>query len=271
MKIRSVAIAVASMLSQAVVAAEPVWQDNWPRFQAEEVGITGSLIGTTILFTALSPDPMERWRGPILLDKPVRNLLHVRKTPARNTADTVSDVMLWSLVAWPLTDGAVAAVQPNGLDAGGQMALISLQSLTISTFGKQVVSDFAGRRRPYGDGCDDDPDYIHNCGTPDINRSFYSGHTALAVTGAALVCVQHTNVEIYGGAADQVACVTAAVAAGTVGALRIVADRHYFSDVFVGGALGLGSGLLLPRLMHYRSGPAPTSGSAPTVRIRIPL
>ena len=32
--------------------------------------------------------------------------------------------------------------------------------------------------------------------------------------------------------------------------LRIAADKHYFSDVLVGGALGIAGGLLIPRLMR---------------------
>jgi membrane-associated phospholipid phosphatase len=34
--------------------------------------------------------------------------------------------------------------------------------------------------------------------------------------------------------------------------LRIAADRHYFTDVLTGTAVGVGAGLLIPRWMRHR-------------------
>jgi membrane-associated phospholipid phosphatase len=44
---------------------------------------------------------------------------------------------------------------------------------------------------------------------------------------------------------------TAATAA--TGVTRIVADRHYASDVVVGAAIGFAGGYGLPWLLHYRT------------------
>ena len=40
------------------------------------------------------------------------------------------------------------------------------------------------------------------------------------------------------------------VIAFTVSYLRIAADRHYFTDVTVGAALGIGTGIAIPLLFH---------------------
>jgi membrane-associated phospholipid phosphatase len=47
--------------------------------------------------------------------------------------------------------------------------------------------------------------------------------------------------------------------AGTVATamMRVMADRHYASDTFVGAAIGFGSGYGLPWLLHYRGGRPP--------------
>ena len=44
------------------------------------------------------------------------------------------------------------------------------------------------------------------------------------------------------------------LATAVTGVTRVVADRHYASDVVVGAAIGFGVGYGLPRLLHYRAG-----------------
>lgn len=44
---------------------------------------------------------------------------------------------------------------------------------------------------------------------------------------------------------------------------RMASDKHYFSDIFVGGALGSFSGALMPFLLYYQFDvmPAPSAQS----------
>lgn len=53
------------------------------------------------------------------------------------------------------------------------------------------------------------------------------------------------------------ACATTLVAASATGVLRVVADKHWASDVLVGSAVGTATGLLFPLLLHYTSGARP--------------
>jgi len=112
--------------------------------------------------------------------------------------------------------------------------------------------------------CADDPNYDDECGDV-INgsQSFVSGHTAMAFTGAGLICTHHANLDLYGGGTpDVLACATGMVGAMMVGGSRIVADRHFFSDVLSGFAVGFTAGYLLPELIHYRFGLKPSNGDA---------
>ena len=74
----------------------------------------------------------------------------------------------------------------------------------------------------------------------------------MSFTAASLVCMHHIHLELYGDPAlDYGICGLALASAGTVGALRIVADKHWTSDVLVGTGIGLLSGLGVPYLFHY--------------------
>lgn len=81
----------------------------------------------------------------------------------------------------------------------------------------------------------------------DANSSFWSGHSSFgfALTGAAAtVChFRAYSTEPYVWAAG----ITLSVSTEY---LRIAADKHYLSDVVVGGLVGLTAGLLVPRLMQ---------------------
>ena len=48
------------------------------------------------------------------------------------------------------------------------------------------------------------------------------------------------------------ACAGALALATTTGAFRVVANRHWMSDVITGAGVGLVAGWLMPWLMHYR-------------------
>ena len=75
--------------------------------------------------------------------------------------------------------------------------------------------------------------------------------------------MHHAHLPLYGSAAgDAAACAVALLAAGTTGTLRVVSDNHYASDVLLGAAIGLGSGLGLPWLLHYRGGATQASSDA---------
>ena len=82
---------------------------------------------------------------------------------------------------------------------------------------------------------------------PDQNMSFPSGHSALGfaiTTSAGMICHWRgywTEPYVWGAGI--------ALSLSTE-YLRIAADKHYFTDVLVGGAIGIIGGLTIPRLMR---------------------
>src|SRR5258707_11806973 len=79
--------------------------------------------------------------------------------------------------------------------------------------------------------------------------SFFSGHASLASSGATLICLQHLDLGLLGNrAADGTVCGVAAASAVATGFLRIMANRHYASDVIIGTGVGVGTAFLVYKL-----------------------
>lgn len=136
--------------------------------------------------------------------------------------------------------------------------MIDLQSLLLAGMISRAGHIFIGRDRPSGRVCGSDPDYDDLCPSRSRFVSFFSGHTALAVAGAALTCLHHQELPLWGGGAvEAVPCVTMVAAATATGILRISSDRHYATDVVFGAGVGLATGLLLPWLLHFREDTPP--------------
>jgi len=164
-----------------------------------------------------------------------------------------SDIVWGGTVAGSLAVGAYGGAQRGDWRAMGATAgtLVVTAGLTELT---KVLTD---RRRPYtwdpshpAAGVSD-----YCAGTrpvnPDDCKSFFSGHTAL--TAAASFSSVRT-LQLEGGlptARDRnVAYGSAALLTLTAASLRVIAGKHYVTDVSVGALLGTGIGLLGPRLVY---------------------
>lgn len=233
-----------------------VWNPEWPKFSAVEGGITAGLYAGTLAASLLWEAPDARWTSTNPFDDAVRGALRADSRSGLDTAATISDVLLYSMVALPfvLDAGALTWLGDGNGEVAWQIVTISAESFAVSYALNFMTKQLAGRERPYARGCGAGaPEPESECGHEDANRSFFSGHATSAFTGAGLVCTHHLNLKLFGNrAADTSACVAAMALATTTGVMRIVADKHYASDVLLGAGVGLFSGWLLPELLHYR-------------------
>ena len=234
-----------------------VWKEEWPRFRPAEVAFTGGMALNVAMALFLYPAPKNNWDGPILFDKPVRNLLTLKGRDARNIAASTSDGIYFALAGFPIIDTVVvaSAIHRNG-DLTVQMLAIDLESYALGG-AIAMGAEKAGRRRPMARVCESDPGYDKKCGNPDnLNSGFLSGHTTIGFVGAGLLCAHHLNVPLYGGGpADTATCIAGMSAAVVGGVLRLSSDNHYATDVILGAGAGVAAGYLMPVLLHYgRSG-----------------
>ncbi len=219
-------------------------------------------VASTVIFAGMyfpleffvsSPDE-PKWASPILFDEPVRDALVAKSPDGIQRAHFASDAFWLATSAFPVADAIITPLVTDrwNFDVAAQLTAINLHSMAINGFVSRVAHATIGRQRPDVDECQVDETYSWGC-YKGSNASFPSGHTSSAMTGAALTCAHHTELRLYGSvAADVATCVTVAAAATTGGVLRVVADRHFATDVVAGAALGWSAGFLIPKLLYYR-------------------
>jgi membrane-associated phospholipid phosphatase len=255
------------LLATPARAQEIEWKKEWPRFTPVEGVVTGTLtLGIAGGFFLLQ-QRKEAWSGGILFDDGVRDATRIQSRDTRDAWVLGGDLTYVGSVLYPFLDAALGSALGNlSGDAMGQLLLIDSQALSMAGFVAVWTQKLGGRERPLVRECGADPDYDKDC-DDDImrNQSFLSGHTAIAFTGAGLICVSHSNLPLYGGGfPDALACGVTLGAASFVGATRLIADRHYASDVLAGVLVGGTVGFLLPAWWHFGlfdagKGPAKTT------------
>jgi membrane-associated phospholipid phosphatase len=211
-----------------------------------------------------TPISAPRWRGGILFDDWARNVFRGRTLSTQSTASTVSDYLYkgGTLAPFIVDVYFVSLDVHENADVALQMLLIDMQSLSFAGIVSLSAEHGAGRARPYTQSCgpngevrDQSGVELLKCGTPNDDRSFFSGHTTSVATMAALTCLHHQHLPLYGGGfADLAPCLTMSALAGATGVLRLVYDEHWASDVVVAWGVGALSGYVLPSLLHYGFG-----------------
>ena len=131
------------------------------------------------------------------------------------------------------------------------------ETVAVSQVFVQAIKFMTARKRPYVHFNNEK----YSSSSEDL-LSFPSGHSSLgfAITASAgMICHwRHYWTEPYVWA-------TGIALSLSTEYLRMAADRHWLSDVVVGGAVGLGAGLLIPRLMRRDIVIAPIPGGAAIV------
>lgn len=188
------------------------------------------------------------------LDIFVRNLVVAPTRAGRQAADQTSDHLWYASVIYPFVAAAVIPpIRHSRFNGPWQMTMINLQAFALSGLVIRMPHKWIGRYRPNYLGCEKDDDYDAQCGSKSQLLSFPSGHSQISMTGAGLSCAHHVHGEVLGNPrADSLACLSSVLAAGTVGFLRMRADRHWYSDTVLGAALGFGIGYGLPTLLFYK-------------------
>jgi len=208
----------------------------------QNLAIAGALGATyltlLIVRTPLVPETC-RWCEPSSIDRSVRNAVVWNDTARANSLSNLDTYVLAPAVGI----GLLIAVDH---DAGWGRFLDDVIPVAASVAVSQTVTLMiklgAGRRRPEAEF--GEPGRV---AASSDNLSFVSGHSSLGfviTASSGLVCHwRHYWTEPYVWGAGIALSLSTEY-------LRMGADKHYLSDVVAGGAVGLASGLLIPRLMR---------------------
>lgn len=157
---------------------------------------------------------------------------------AAKSADAVAFgvIPVLAVGALALSSGLEGRIENLGADA-----LLLVETLTISSLANQFVKFSVGRARPFT--IRDDPEMYDD--RADDNLSFYSGHTnmvfALVVSAGTIAHIRNYDAEPYIWGFGIPAALFVAYS-------RIAAEKHYFTDVLIGAAMGSLVGFLVPWL-----------------------
>jgi membrane-associated phospholipid phosphatase len=211
----------------------------------------GALWGTwEILASKLAPSPCN-WcdRAPDGtdtlngFDASVRKALVWHDT---KTADTLSSVFSFGLA--PLTGTGIAALiawHDDRLNELPEDILVVTEATVITGNVTDITKYSVGRERPYVHFRT--PEERARLKSTNDNLSFFSGHAAIAFTLATSAGTIGSVRKYRLAPLMWIAGLTFATAGAY---LRIAADRHYATDVLVGGAVGSGIGFAVPYFAH---------------------
>ncbi|MBK6685696.1 MAG: phosphatase PAP2 family protein [Deltaproteobacteria bacterium] len=227
------------------------WSEDWRRVGPMGYGAAAGLLLAAGATTLLAPHPPGGWKGSTPIDDWLFDRVRFDSRQTQDDVSAISDVFANLLMLFPMIDvGVSAGLLGDDSDLLLQLWSIDLEAAALAgsllVLSKRLVS----RVRPGIPVCEGTLD-DYRCRSDASRRSFASGHATAAFTGAALTCLHHSMVPLYGGHADAWICGGMMGLALTTSLLRVASDQHYATDILGGAAIGLLSGFLVPYLLHF--------------------
>ena len=239
---------VPSATDVPLTPAQP-WPRNFPPVGVWDIVATSALAVGLVAVQFGVADPAEpKWTGVNGFDNWVRDGLRISSQGGRAAAATTSDVLVFTLTAFPLLNSVlVAGVEHERPDVMWRLLVLDAETLITVTLAAISLQKITARQRPYVLACKTDPS-PPECSGGGQNASFPSAHTSLVFAAVALECFHHGFLDTSHTGWGAAACPVTVVAATITGVLRIAADRHWATDVIAGAVLGGGLGYAIPAL-----------------------
>jgi membrane-associated phospholipid phosphatase len=236
---------IAIVLALAAGAQDRV--DVRPAVDLTIVGVTFAGTAITEIFRNDIVEKECRWCDTHL--NAVDSSIHDAMTGwlmSTSTADKLSTALELGLVAPAAFSAAFLATGPYASEgAGWRASLIIVESAAVSSAIVQTTKFIAVRQRPYARyGTGNIPS------DADSRLSFPSGHTAFA---ASMGFSAAMTAQLQESSAAPWLWAAAGLETFVMGSLRIIAERHYFTDTLAGAASGGACGVIFP-LLHKRGG-----------------
>lgn len=243
------------------------WQPGWKKFSPLDYGVSlasGAVAIGALLFGPGRDRAIDRQLG---IDDTIRDHLRAPTDRGRLWARDASDVALALLVSYPIAvDGLLnAGWYRRSPEVAMQMILMDLEVQAINGGITSLFKAFVLRERPYGRACGEEiSEQTNDCRRKDRYFSHFSGHASASFASASVLCMHHQQHSLLEQTSAWLPCGTAYAAATATATLRVIADRHYASDVLAGAITGTLTGLLVPWLHYRRNGQQSDSADSAT-------
>ncbi len=179
------------------------------------------------------------------LDASVRRSLRWNDMSAANSASNVTGFAIAPAASLGVCEAAAAV--DNRSREGPANALVVFEAAALAATLDQAVKFLVARQRPFAHFRDPAAGAPGGTAAADESLSFYSGHTSLDFS---LAVASGTIASMRGYRLAPAVWVAALPIAAFTGYLRIAADKHYFTDVLAGAAIGSAIGFLVPFVFH---------------------
>jgi len=136
-------------------------------------------------------------------------------------------------------------------------AIMYLETISLNYGLNSITKSLVGRFRPLSYDTNTIADVLYDY---DTRYSFYSGHSSTAFTSAVFNIIVLTSQS--GGLNKTIGVTLNIVNATAIATLRVLAGKHFFSDVFVGAIIGSGIAYLTTEL-HKNITPTQTTEFEP--------
>ena len=224
--------------------------DAAPAGVAAGIGLMGA--GAMLYMSTPEQAPQQQagvWRGGLGGDDIVRGNMRATSGRGQEGAMNISDLlMVATILNAGIVDSVIAPLVQGDPDLAWQASAAHATALGLTLTLGGAVKMLVSRARPYESECRNGQG--EGCNDGDIYQSFYSLHTGVAFTEAGFSCAMHMSRNLYGDeGTDALACGASLALAATTGAMRVVADRHYLTDVLIGAVLGFAVGYVVPLLL----------------------
>gem|GEM_PF-7119762 len=239
------------------VARAATWERPW----YSTAGALTAAAGVTLIPESTHGSP---WKNPV--DSLSRDLIRDRDPDGRMRARVYSDIGLTLSITAPIANTIFSGYQSETLRADRPdrewMAFTGAHALAANWILTETLKRLTARTRPRASFCED-TDLMSCASSSDrqTHKSFPSGHTSFAFTGAGLICLHASQVRT--GTlflSGEGWCPAALGVAALTGLLRVNADEHWLSDMIVGAAIGISSSLWIAPAL---AGAAPGGRATP--------
>jgi hypothetical protein len=224
---------------------------RWRSFETWEYVAMPTVAAAAISLRLFVPLGDPNWLGALPGDSSVDEHLGLGSDSTRfHVAGRLADAFYYGSLANAVLEPLLAAGVAGGdWDTARELVLINLEAYSFVSAVLFVSQLGVRRARPKADACRTGD--LESC-SQDDRRSWPGGHLTIVATNAALSCLHHAHLPLFGGGAPDIAACgfwIAGTAATFVG--RMVTRSHHLSDQM--SALGLAAigGFVLPYLLHY--------------------